>query len=321
VTPRDAATGSILQLAAGQTATIRIPLSTRGTVVPTAPLFFLDYQTGRWVQEGTATLAGTAPNQYYEGTVGHFSTWNADFLYQSITVNGCVQNAAGQRVSGVTITSDGIDYSGTATGRTSADGNFTVKMKKSARATITGRQGRGLQTNTASVGPSATDITLPQCLVLADANNAVTVRLTWGQTPEDVDSWLFTPNGASISYLGQGSLTAEPYANLDVDDTTSFGPEVVTIQRLMVGTYRYGLHNYSGESSPNMTSSPVRVELEIGGRLQVFSLPAGEGTNRFVRLFDINVDERCNTTVTVVNSWQADIPQAPATSTARFCTP
>lgn len=321
VTPRDAANGNVLQLAAGQSATIRIPLSTRGTVTPTIPLFFLNTETGRWVQEGTATLAGTAPNQYYEGTVTHFSTWNADRLYDSITVSGCVQNASGARVSGVTITSDGIDYSGLAYGRTNTDGNFTVQMKKSARAAISGREGRGLQTNTVSVGPSATDITLSACLVIADAANAIRVKLTWGQVPRDVDSWLFTPNGSSISYINQGSLTSEPYANLDVDDTTSFGPEVVTINRLMVGTYRYGVHNYSGENNPNMTNSPVRVELELGGRLQVFTLPAGEGTNRFVRLFDLTVDERCNTTVTTVNSWEADVPQTPAGSTARFCTP
>jgi hypothetical protein len=320
VTPRDAS-GNVLQLAAGKSATIRIPLSTRGTVQATAPLWYMNTQTGRWVQEGSATLAGTAPNQYYEGSVSHFTTWNADFLYQSVNVHGCVQNAAGQRVSGVTITSDGVDYSGTANGYTNADGDFIVKMKKGARATISGRQGRGLQTNTVSTGPNAADTTLPACLVLADAANAVKVRLTWGETPIDVDSWLFTPSGEAISYQNQGELGAAPYVNLDVDDTTSFGPEVVTIQRLMVGTYRYGLHNFSGETSPNMTTSPVRVELDMGGRLQVFTLPAGEGSNSFVRLFDITVDARCNTTVTPVNTWLADIPQPAASSTPQFCTP
>ena len=321
VTPRDTA-GNRLQLAAGQSATIRIPLSTRGAITPTIPLFFLNTQTGLWVQEGTATLMGTAPNQFYEGTVTHFTAWNADRLYDSINVRGCVQNATGGRVAHVLVTSDGIDYSGTATASTDADGNFVVAMKKDARATITGLFG-GRQTNTVSVGPSATEVSLtPSCLTLSDTGNSVTIKLTWGQGPADVDSHLYTPSGAHVFFASRGSLGSEPYANLDVDDTDSFGPEIVTITRLMVGTYTYGVHNYSGETSPGMTGSPVRVELNIAGRLQVFTLPAGEtATTKFVRLFTITVASNCSTTVTPVNQWEANPPAAPAPTPAVFCAP
>lgn len=72
------ASGARLNLAPGKMATIRIPLATRSTAAPgTMPLYYFDETTGLWVAEGTATLRGTAPNQYYEGTVGHFTTWNA----------------------------------------------------------------------------------------------------------------------------------------------------------------------------------------------------------------------------------------------------
>lgn len=320
VTPRDAA-GNRLQLASGQSATIRIPVSTRGAVTPTIPLFFLNTTTGLWVQEGTATLMGAAPNQFYEGTVTHFTAWNADRLYDSINVRGCVQNAAGIRVARVLVTSDGIDYSGTATASTDTDGNFTVAMKKNARAAISGLAS-GRPTNSVSAGPSATDITLPACLVLADTGNSVTMRLTWGETPSDVDSHLYTPSGSHVFYGNQGSLTAAPFANLDVDDVTSFGPEIVTINRLMAGTYTYGLHNFSGETSPGMTASPVRVELNISGRVQVFTLPPGESaTTSFVRLFTLTVDARCNVTVTPVNAWQQNLPAEPGPTQAEFCTP
>ena len=30
---------------------------------------------------------GTAPNQYYEGVVSHFSVWNADQVYDSVAVS------------------------------------------------------------------------------------------------------------------------------------------------------------------------------------------------------------------------------------------
>jgi len=72
------ASGARLNLARGQTATIRIPLATRSPAAPTTTfLYYFDEATGLWVAEGTATLRGTAPSQYYEGTVGHFTTWNA----------------------------------------------------------------------------------------------------------------------------------------------------------------------------------------------------------------------------------------------------
>lgn len=320
VSPRDAA-GNRLQLAAGKTATIRIPLSTRGTVEPTIPLFWLNTETGLWVQEGTATLMGTAPNQYYEGTVTHFTAWNADRVYDAINVRGCVQNATGARVAGVSVTSDGIDYSGTATARTDSNGDFVVPMKKSARAAITGVLA-GRLTNSVSVAPSAADVPLSTCLVLSETNNSVTIRLTWGAGPEDVDSHLFTPSGAHISYRNQGSLGSEPFASLDVDDTDSFGPEIVTVTRLMVGTYTYGVHNFSETNSPGLTGSPVRVELNIAGRVQVFTLPAGEtASTRFARMFTITVAPNCSTTVAAVNAWEADVPADPGPVTPTYCTP
>jgi hypothetical protein len=320
VTPRDAS-GNVLQLAAGKSATIRIPLSTRGTATPTMPLFYLDTQTGSWVQEGTATLAGTAPNQYYEGTVTHFTAWNVDQVYNTIQVHGCVANTSNSRVAGARVVSDGIDYSGTASAVTDSNGDFVVPMKKAARAAITGIKGTQL-TNSVSAGPSDTDITLPTCLVLSDTGKAVTMRLTWGSVPEDVDSHLFTPSGAHIWYSDKGSLTSEPFAELDVDDTTSFGPEVVTITKLMVGTYRYGLHNYSGETNPGMTGSPVRVELNTGSSVRVFGPPAGEtSTTMFLHLFDFTVDAHCNITVTQVNQWETSVPSDPAPATPTFCTP
>src|SRR6185437_12837111 len=67
------------ELVPGTTATIRIPVSTRSsTVPPTLPLFYLDTSTGRWIPEGQATLGGTTPNQFYEGSVTRAAYWNAD---------------------------------------------------------------------------------------------------------------------------------------------------------------------------------------------------------------------------------------------------
>lgn len=159
--------GNRLDLASGQSATIRIPVATRSASIPaTIPLFWFDEQTGLWVEEGTATLAGTAPNQYYEGTVRHFTTWNADRPLETIFVRGCVQDSAGARVAGVTVTSIGVDYSGAADATTDANGNFSVPMRRGGIASIYGEIGNRTS-NAVRAGPSETDIVLPTCLALA----------------------------------------------------------------------------------------------------------------------------------------------------------
>ncbi len=320
VTPRDAA-GAPVNLAAGKSAVIRIPATSRnGVFEPTIPLLSLNPANGSWVQEGTATLGGAAPNQYYEGTVTHFSAWNADRVIETITVTGCVKDAAGAGVSGVTVRSDGIDYSGSASASTDVSGTFAVAMKKAAKATIAGSKGNGLLTNFVSTGSTTntSNITLPDCLVITEARNSVNIKLTWGQDPSDADSHLFTPSGEHIYFRQDGSLVTEPFANLDVDDTTSFGPEVITINRLMVGTYTYGVHKYSG--SGTLSASPIRVELNVGSSQRIFTPPAGEGaTSRFVTLFNIVVDGACGVTITPVNTWQDAVPAAPPTATPTYC--
>ncbi|HWV45561.1 MAG TPA: putative Ig domain-containing protein, partial [Nitrospira sp.] len=164
--------GNRYTLAQGKTSTIRIPLGTKSANPPaTVPLWFFDETTGVWKEEGMATLQGTAPNQYYEGTVAHFSYWNADIVTERIFVTGCVKDANGQPVANALVQTEGLDYTGTAVDVTAADGTFSVAMRKSSRAKL-GLFEFDLQTfnvvpisNTVTVGPSATDIHLSNCLV------------------------------------------------------------------------------------------------------------------------------------------------------------
>lgn len=306
---RDAA-GAAYNLAPNRTATLRIPLATRAPNPPaTVPLFYMDTSTGRWVQEGTATLQGTGADRYYEGTVSHFSTWNADQVTETIRVTGCVRDANNQPVAGAQVSSDGIDYSGSSRAVTATDGSFIIPVKKGGVLTLAALTGDRL-TNTLRVeaATTAADATLPNCLVTAFTTAGINVKLTWGAKPEDVDSHLLAPDGSHVYFSAPGDLAAAPYANLDVDDTDSFGPEVVTITRLMQGTYRYAVHNYSGTFDPGMTGSPVRVELSRSGTLNVFTPPAGEGSNGWWHVFDLVVDANCAVTLVPVNTWLADQP-------------
>ncbi len=316
------AAGAPLNLRAGASATVRIPVASRNTSPPaTIPLFYFDNATGRWVQEGTATLAGVAPNRYYEGTVTHFSTWNADQVMDTIRVTGCVADAAGARVAGARVASDGVSYSGTSSAVTDSAGNFTIAVRRNSVATLVALSG-GLLSNTLRFNGSATDTQVTACLALGQAGAGVTMKLTWGVAPRDLDSHLLTPSGSHVYYGSTGNLVAAPFANLDVDDTSSYGPEVVTLTRLMVGTYKYYIRNFSGYSSGPFAAASARVELSIPGRaIELYTPPAsGEAaTTRAWLLFELDVDAQCNVTVRRTGTYSDSDPAAAASATPVYC--
>lgn len=314
------ASGAALNLAAGQTSTVRIPVSSRSaTLAPTIPLFFFDISTGQWQQEGTATLAGTAPNQYYQGSVTHFTTWNADQVINTVTYTGCVQDVAGALVAGATVTSEGVDYTGKASTITDANGNFTVSMKSGATAIIAAVKDTRISNAIRTV--QSVNSTTTTCLVLAKA--AVAIKLTWGAAPTDLDSHTLGPNSTDhVSYMNQGSLTASPFLALDVDDTTSYGPEITTFSRLAQSrTYRFYVHNFSGTYTPGQTGSPAKVELSIAGSPRIFTPPVGEtSATAYWHVFDLTTDTNCNITVTPAQVFLTAAPaNTNAATAATFC--
>jgi hypothetical protein len=319
------ASGAPVNLKPGQTAVIRIPVSTRSSDIPTTiPLYFYDNTTGRWKEEGMAALVGTGANSYYEGTVSHFSTWNADRLYvnRTILVKGCVTDVDGNPVNNLRIRSDGINFTGTTT-TVDTNGQFSLPVMKGGEAIIYGQKNIGQsKTNAVKIGPSQSDITLSQCLIFGQRGAGLTMTLTWGARPSDLDSHLFAPNGEHVWYGGQGSLADSPFANLDVDDTDSYGPEVVTISKLMVGTYKYSVHNYSTYFEGSITGSSARVELNIPTLApQILSVPTGEQSSTdWWNLFEIDVDARCNLSVRRVQTFTASNPAHPM-ATPTYCTP
>ncbi|MDK2744982.1 MAG: carboxypeptidase regulatory-like domain-containing protein [Nitrospira sp. BO4] len=306
-------------LSPGSISTIRIPVSTRSANIPaTIPLFYFDDSTGRWIQEGQATLAGTGPNRYYEASVTRLIYWNADLVTETIFITGCVRNDSGQPTGNALVESDGIDYSGSSRVYTATDGSFQIPISKNGKATLTALVGTQL-TNTVTAGPAGTNIVLDPCLAITTDLRGLNIKLTWGANPLDLDSHLFTPNGSHVFFGAPGSLTALPFVSLDVDDTTSFGPEVVTISKLMQGTYAYAVHNFSGTLTPGMTGSPGRVELSQNGNTSVFAPPPGEGSKLWWHIFNIIVDAQCNVSVTPINAWLDQQPASSPGGTPTFC--
>lgn len=108
--------------------------------------------------------------------------------------------------------------------------------------------------------------------------------LTWGEAPSDLDSHLWTPDieGSTyhVYYGNPGEIAAAPYAFLDVDDVTSWGPEHIVIQQEFPGTYYYSVHHYAGTSNIPVSGAVVSL-LKPDRSVQEFTPPnavdTGEG--------------------------------------------
>ncbi len=313
-----------VQVASGAELTLRIPVSTRSSATSTAAnLYRFDPSSGRWVQNGTATISGGA----YNAAVTTFGQWMVGVPITSpVTVTGCVRDDNDVPAANVRVELEGISYTGTTQATTNAQGVFTLSARQGSRVIVAGRRGALLTNSVAKdVTTGAADIS--PCLTLP-LSNAATMRLTWGAAPTDIDSHLRTPDGAHIDFTSGGSLTQQPFASLDVDDVTSFGPEVTTVRRPRAGIYRFYLHNFSRSrdlSAPGMTESPTRLELNYLGRTVVFSPPNGEGSAQWWHLFDLQIAPDCTMTLYRYNRWRADEPQNPnastTTSAATECVP
>lgn len=93
--------------------------------------------------------------------------------------------------------------------------------------------------------------------VLSD--DEIRIVLTWGDQPSDLDSHLIgrTPANESFNVYYDAKVynyNGKEMANLDVDDTTSYGPETVTILEDIYGTYIYAVHDFTNRYSTNSTS-------------------------------------------------------------------
>jgi hypothetical protein len=154
----------------------------------------------------------------------------------------------------------------------------------------------------------------------AVAANQVRVVLTWGETPEDLDSHLTGPQpGLSASSLNEANRfhvyfwnETSDVANLDVDDTTSFGPETITISpptdasALRPGVYRYSVHHYEGTS----TMKDAVVKLYVGNNApRTFTPDAAmvTGTSDLWTVFELSVDAAGRVSILPVNAYKAGI--------------
>jgi len=204
------------------------------------------------------------------------------------SISGVVRNArTGQGVPSASVTLNSYSNPTNISLTTDAQGFFKYNDLAAGTYRLSGfapgyqvaqRTGVSVGNNTETSG---------QDLVLSPAgSNDVRIVLTWGSTPSDLDSHLTGPNADAsrfhVYYSNRGSTTSAPFAALDLDDVTSFGPETITITQMNSGNYRYSVHDYSDRVSNTSTllgSSGAKVEVYTSaGLAQTFFVPNQAGT-------------------------------------------
>lgn len=124
------------------------------------------------------------------------------------------------------------------------------------------------------------------------------VILTWGQNPSDLDSHMTGPNADSTRWhVYYSQRTSGGICGLDVDDTTSYGPETITcpatgsVTSLRNGIYRYSVHHYSGSSTIGASGAAVRLEF-ANGTVYNYSPPSTGwvGSNDVWTVFELTVN-------------------------------
>ena len=132
------------------------------------------------------------------------------------------------------------------------------------------------------------------------------VVLKWGSTPNDLDLHMVFPDpnnygGCSGSrghvYFSQrGLIASTPYIELDHDDTSSYGPETITIKDAAfnttgLGVFKVSVHDFTNNSNQ---SSTVMANDSLA-KIFVY------GVNGFVTMIDINANA---TSASIGNLWK-----------------
>jgi hypothetical protein len=136
--------------------------------------------------------------------------------------------------------------------------------------------------------------------------NDMRIVLTWGATPSDLDSHITGPISGTSRWHVYFSYKRYPVSGdpvvaiLDTDDTSSYGPETITLSTTSGGVYRYSVYNYSsgGSASPStaLADSGAQVRIYQGSSLiRTYNVPNQGGT--LWKVFEVS-----GTTITPFNT-------------------
>ena len=264
--------------------------------------------------EGAHTLTVTGPRKDAL-TAPPMVTFTATVEVASGSVSGTVVNSQTTApVQGATVElTQGAVV--TASTTTASNGTFSfASVPAGAYSLVVSATGYSTTTVSLAVDPGEADQqTIALSPVLPDGEWRIV--LTWGASPTDLDSHLLVPTNsgtAHVYWANTGTTASAPFAALDVDDVSSFGPETITVLQEYTGTYHYYVHNWSGQfGDAALVNSGARVDVFKGSsQLASFDVPTtGSGLYWDVFTFTGNVVTPINV-ITGVQPSSAGAPVA-----------
>lgn len=206
------------------------------------------------------------------------------------SVSGIVADATtGDPLNGASV------QTGSKVATTGADGNYTLTGVPVGTATITAFKTGYISASREAVilvdqlTPNVNFALSPE---LVGGEN-FRIVLTWGENPRDLDSHLLVPVsntdsslGFEVYYANRGSETSHPYAELDVDDTSSYGPETITIYTRLTQLYKYFVYLFAGTGELTTSQAVVKV-YDQTGLIRTYTVPT-TGTGLYWYVFDIS---------------------------------
>lgn len=202
----------------------------------------------------------------------------------SAQVTGPTGTLSGQVVNAQTaapIPGATVSVSGGPSATTDNSGNYTISNAPAGSRTIT-TSASGFSTRTDMVNIVAgSTTTFNTSLVPTTVGTGIAIVLTWGAQPSDLDSHLVGPDGSGGRFhCYYGDSSPVPFATLDIDDTSAFGPETITVSQVsgsyIAGSYSYYVRNYSGSPAFDVSGAVITV-FAAGAQVAQYQVSAATG--------------------------------------------
>lgn len=105
----------------------------------------------------------------------------------------------------------------------------------------------------------------------------IRIVLTWGSSPTDLDSYAIgkASDGRNFN-ISYHNRNVSGIGNLDVDDTSSYGPETITITDVG-SSFTYSVINFRGDGNMGGSTAKVKVYLPGENSAIEFKVPSGSG--------------------------------------------
>lgn len=157
------------------------------------------------------------------------------------------------------------------------NGNYTLEISK-----------EGYVTNYKNITVAGDQIETANIVLVpgdGDGETAGELRivLTWGEEPWDLDSHLacYSSDKPYHIWFGQTDFEGNSVGNLDVDDTSSYGPETITVRNVKADEkFSYFVHDYTNsysEVANEMSLSGAKVQVYLEGKnIATYTIPTNQ---------------------------------------------